>query len=75
MHSPDCSLPCGSGTSTIAQGKPTLSPILLERSPSAPAAAAQPSDIVGQLERLAALRDRCVLTDEAFESQKAKLLE
>lgn len=43
------------------------------------AAAAQyrapaPTDVAGQLERLAALRQQGVLTDQEFEAQKAKIL-
>jgi hypothetical protein len=40
-----------------------------------PAAPAQPSDVVSQLERLADLRDQGVLTDEEFALQKEKLLD
>jgi hypothetical protein len=42
-----------------------------------PAAAAPPGpqvDTVSQLERLGALRDQGVLTDEEFQAQKAKIL-
>ena len=42
-----------------------------------PAAAAPPApqdDTVSQLERLGALRDQGVLTDEEFQAQKAKIL-
>ena len=40
----------------------------------APAPAAGGEDVVDQLEKLADLRDRGVLTDEEFAAQKAKIL-
>ncbi|WP_370618633.1 SHOCT domain-containing protein [Mumia sp. Pv 4-285] len=44
-----------------------------QQAPAAPAAAA-PVDIVGQLERLAALQQQGILTPEEFAAEKAKLL-
>ena len=42
---------------------------------SVPAQATQPAvDVAGQLERLASLRDRGVLTDAEFETEKRKIL-
>jgi hypothetical protein len=38
------------------------------------AAAAAPSDTVSRLERLAALRDRGILSEGEFEAEKAKIL-
>ena len=40
----------------------------------APAAAAPPVDLVGELQKLASLKDAGVLSDEEFASAKAKLL-
>ncbi|WP_329030599.1 SHOCT domain-containing protein [Streptomyces sp. NBC_01423] len=43
--------------------------------PAAPQpAASQGDDIIGQLERLAALKEQGVLTEAEFEAQKARLL-
>ncbi|MBX3058127.1 MAG: SHOCT domain-containing protein [Anaerolineae bacterium] len=43
--------------------------------PSAPAApAAPPDDYITQLERLGALRDQGILTDEEFEAKKRQIL-
>jgi hypothetical protein len=42
--------------------------------PPAPAAAAAPQDPVAQLEKLADLKDRGILTDAEFATQKAKIL-
>jgi hypothetical protein len=44
--------------------------------PAAPAAPAAPpqSDVIGQLQQLAQLRDQGVLTDDEFAAQKARLL-
>ena len=45
--------------------------------PAAPAAAAAPApqqDTISQLERLGALKDQGVLTEEEFQAQKAKIL-
>ena len=42
--------------------------------PQAPAAPAPEEDMITQLERLGALRDQGILTEEEFEAQKAKLL-
>jgi hypothetical protein len=39
-----------------------------------PPAAAAPVDVVGQLQGLADLKDKGILTDAEFETQKAKLL-
>ena len=41
---------------------------------SAPAPAAE-KDIISQLERLAALKEKGILTDDEFAQQKAKILE
>ena len=43
--------------------------------PPAPAAAPTEDDLISQLERLAALRDAGVLTDEEFAAQKARILQ
>ena len=40
-----------------------------------PAATARPVDMVERLQKLAALRDQGILTDEEFAAQKAKILE
>jgi len=40
-----------------------------------PAPAAAPVDVAGQLERLADLRERGILSDEEFQAQKRKLLD
>ncbi|WP_330242126.1 SHOCT domain-containing protein [Streptomyces sp. NBC_00525] len=42
--------------------------------PAAPPAAAPGDDLIGQLERLAALKQQGILTDAEFEAQKARLL-
>ncbi|MFE6764828.1 SHOCT domain-containing protein [Streptomyces sp. NPDC057689] len=42
--------------------------------PAPQPAAAQGDDIIGQLERLAALKEQGVLTEAEFEAQKARLL-
>ena len=42
--------------------------------PAQVAPATSEADVIGQLERLAALRDQGVLTDEELAAQKAKLL-
>lgn len=41
---------------------------------AAPAPAAEPVDVAEQLQKLAALKEQGVLTDEEFAAQKAKLL-
>ncbi|PZT73499.1 MULTISPECIES: SHOCT domain-containing protein [unclassified Streptomyces] len=41
---------------------------------AAPPAAAPGDDLIGQLERLAALKQQGILTDAEFEAQKARLL-
>lgn len=41
--------------------------------PAAPAAAS-PDDLIGQLQKLGALRDQGILTEAEFEAQKARLL-
>jgi hypothetical protein len=42
--------------------------------PQAPAAADDGDDMIAQLEKLGALHDKGILTDEEFAAQKAKLL-
>ena len=42
--------------------------------PPAPAAADDGDDLIAQLEKLGALHDKGILTDEEFSAQKAKLL-
>ncbi|MFG2564043.1 SHOCT domain-containing protein [Streptomyces sp. NPDC048567] len=42
--------------------------------PAAPPAAAPGEDMIGQLERLAALKQQGILTEAEFEAQKARLL-
>lgn len=42
--------------------------------PAAPQAAVPGDDVIGQLERLAALKQQGILTDAEFEAQKARLL-
>ncbi|MEU2027228.1 SHOCT domain-containing protein [Streptomyces sp. NPDC016469] len=42
--------------------------------PAASPAAAPGEDMIGQLERLAALKQQGILTDAEFEAQKARLL-
>jgi hypothetical protein len=42
--------------------------------PAAAAAPASQDDTISQLERLGALKDQGVLTDEEFQAQKAKIL-
>lgn len=42
--------------------------------PAAPAPAADEDDVVSRLERLAALKERGILTDDEFLAQKAKIL-
>ncbi|MFJ3088581.1 SHOCT domain-containing protein [Streptomyces sp. NPDC086838] len=42
--------------------------------PAPQPAASQGDDIIGQLERLAALKEQGVLTEAEFEAQKARLL-
>ena len=42
--------------------------------PSQPAAPVPQDDVIAQLERLAALKDQGILTEEEFAQQKAKLL-
>ena len=42
--------------------------------PPAPAAADSGDDMIAQLEKLGALHDKGILTDEEFAAQKAKLL-
>ena len=52
-----------------------VSDLLHRKKESAPAPKAQDdSDIVSKLERLAAMREKGILTDEEFAQQKAKLL-
>jgi hypothetical protein len=43
-------------------------------SPPPPAAAAPPADYITQLERLGALRDQGILTNEEFEAKKKQIL-
>ena len=45
-----------------------------QRSPAPQAAPAPQTDVVSQLERLAALKDQGILTEEEFAAQKAKIL-
>jgi hypothetical protein len=46
-----------------------------EEAPPEPEAAAPAEDVYGELERLADLKDKGVITDAEFEVQKHKLLE
>jgi len=45
-----------------------------EPAPAAPQPAAPGEDMIGQLERLAALKQQGILTEAEFEAQKARLL-
>ena len=45
-----------------------------QQSAPAPQASAPQQDVVSQLERLAALKDQGILTEEEFQAQKAKIL-
>jgi hypothetical protein len=45
-----------------------------EYAPPPPAEPAQEDDVIAQLERLGALKDQGILTEEEFAAQKAKLL-
>src|SRR5690242_2149429 len=47
-------------------------PQYAEQAPRPPAA--PPPDMIGQLKQLAELRDQGILTDEEFQTQKARLL-
>jgi outer membrane protein OmpA-like peptidoglycan-associated protein len=49
-------------------------PAYQEQAPPPPAPAPAPQDPVAQLEKLADLKDRGILTDEEFTAQKAKIL-
>jgi hypothetical protein len=42
--------------------------------PPPPAATADDNDLIAQLEKLGALRDKGILTDEEFAAQKARIL-
>ncbi|SEM20116.1 SHOCT domain-containing protein [Streptacidiphilus jiangxiensis] len=42
---------------------------------AAPAVSSPPSDVIDQLERLGRLRDADVLSQEEFETQKARILD
>jgi len=49
-------------------------PAYQEQAPPPPAPAPAPQDPVAQLEKLADLKDRGILTDAEFATQKAKIL-
>jgi hypothetical protein len=59
----------GGGDDAAQEAPPEAAP------PEAEAAAPSTDDVYNELERLAELKDKGVLTDAEFEVQKAKLLE
>ncbi|WUS95484.1 SHOCT domain-containing protein [Streptomyces sp. NBC_00708] len=63
----------------FAEQEAAQQPVQPAPQPAAPPAAAPPAaapgdDLIGQLERLAALKRQGILTDAEFEAQKARLL-
>ena len=57
------------GATVTYEGQPAAAP-----APTAPATTAAAPSYLDELERLAALRDQGILTEEEFQAQKAKIL-
>ncbi|MCX4450910.1 SHOCT domain-containing protein [Streptomyces sp. NPDC087866] len=58
----------------FAEQEAAQQPVQPAPQPAAPQAAVPGDDVIGQLERLAALKQQGILTDAEFEAQKARLL-